>query len=34
VQNLMEQMQSRFNTMSDQIIGRSAPWQPKCGAAD
>mmetsp|Transcript_37782 Transcript_37782/g.121186 ORF Transcript_37782/g.121186 Transcript_37782/m.121186 type:complete len:117 (-) Transcript_37782:83-433(-) len=22
VQNLMEQMQSRFNTMSDQIIGR------------
>ena len=28
VQNLLQQMQSRFSTMSDAIIGRSAPAPP------
>ena len=33
VQNLLQQMQSRFSTMSDAIIGRSAPAPPCCRRA-
>ena len=32
VQNLLQQMQSRFSTMSDAIIGRSAPAPPYAAA--